>query len=88
MQQWSEDFAGCALEEILRSQIENRAWGKELRRRNSALVNSRLANHITQADYITDRKLVHEATAECRRRATILDSQIVRRTVRALVREN
>ena len=78
----------CGLEEILKSQAENRAWSKELRRKNSELVNSRLANHITLADYAADRKLVHEETAECRRRASILDTQISRRTVRPLVRES
>jgi hypothetical protein len=84
MQPWSEDFSGFDLEEILRSQSENRAWGKELRRRTNALVDSRLAKHITQADYDNDRKLFHQDAEEFRRRATILDAQIVRHTVRSL----
>ena len=88
MAPWSEDFSTFGLDEILRTQAENRAWSKELRRRNNDLVNSRLANQITQADYVADRKLVHEDSAECRRRANILDTQISRRTVRPLVRES
>ncbi len=85
MQPWSEDFAERGLEEIIESQLENRAWGKELRRRTNDLVNSRLAKNITHADYVTDRQLVHDDAAECQRRAAILETQIVRRTVRPLV---
>ena len=88
MRPWSEDFSGCGLDDLLQSQTENRAWGKELRRRNNDLVNSRLANHISQADYFTDRKRVHDESAEYRRRATILDTQILRRTVHSLPRES
>ena len=88
MQHWSEDFSECGLEEIIESQIENRAWGKELRRRTNDLVNSRLAKHITHADYVADRQVVHDEAAECQRRAAILETQIVRRTVRSLVPGN
>jgi hypothetical protein len=77
---WCEDFATSSLEEVLRWQAENRAWSKELRRRTNVLVNSRLANEISLADYLENRKLAHEHAAECRRRADILDAQIVRRT--------
>ncbi len=77
---WREDLSACTLEEVLEWQAENRAWNKELRRKTNSLVNSRLANDISQADYLANRKLAQEDTAECRRRATILDAQIVRRT--------
>lgn len=83
MSLWPEDFSGFSLEEVLRSQTENRAWSKDLRRRTSDLVNSRLANAISRDDYIEHRKLASEQAAECRRRADILDSQIGRRTGRA-----
>jgi hypothetical protein len=79
---WSEDFSGFSLEEVLKSQVENRAWSKDLRRRTNDLVNSRLANTISRDDYIANRKVGHEEAAECRRRAAILDSQIGRRTGR------
>ena len=79
MSVWCEDFATFRIEEVLRCQAENRAWSKELRQRNSDLVNSRLAKLISQDAYVSDRKLVHEDTAECRRRAAILDTQITRR---------
>jgi hypothetical protein len=84
MRSWSEDFSACGLEEILRSQTENRAWGKELRRRTSDLVNSRLSKDISQADYDHNRQQFHRDAEEFRRRATILDAQIVRHTVRSL----
>ncbi|MBZ5609221.1 MAG: hypothetical protein LAP38_13240 [Acidobacteriia bacterium] len=87
MSVWSEDFNGCSLEEVLRSQSENRAWSKELRLRTTALVNSRLANQINQADYTASRKLVQDEAAECRRRANLLDTQIFRLTVRPLPRQ-
>jgi len=88
MTTWSEDFSGRDLAAILQSQSENRAWGKELRRRNSALVNSRLAHVISQADYLTDRKLVQDDSLEYRRRATLLDAQLNQRSTRPLLSAN
>lgn len=81
---WSEDFSARGLDEILRSQTENRAWGKELRRLTNELVNSRLSKHISQADYNNDRQRFHKDAEEFRRRAAVLHAQIVRRTVHAL----
>jgi len=88
MSVWCEDFATFRLEEVLRWQAENRAWSKELRQRNAALVNSRLAKLISQDAYVSDRKLVSDDTAECRRRAAILDTQIVQRVHASAPREN
>ena len=82
---WRDDFSTLTLEEVLKYQIENRAWSKELRGRSNALVNSRLANEISQADYLTNRKITREEAEECQRRAAILDSQIARCTVRPLL---
>jgi hypothetical protein len=85
MSEWCEDVATFSLDEVLERQVENRVWSKELRRRNNCLVNSRLANEITQADYLAERKVAHADAAECRRRASILDAQIILRTGRPLV---
>jgi len=85
MQLWPDDFSTVTLEEILRYQLENRAWSKELRGRSSVLVNKRLANETTQDDYLTNRKLTRQEAEECQRRAAILDSQISRCTVRPLL---
>jgi len=74
---WREDISTCTLEEMLGLKDENRAWGKELRVKNIALVNSRLANAITQADYREDRKVGHEAAAEWQRRTNLIDAQLV-----------
>ena len=87
MSPWSEDFSESTLEDILRSQAENRAWGKELRNKTNVLVNNRLAKNISQDDYVTDRKQAHQDAAEYRRRAAILDSQIERRTSHSVPRE-
>jgi hypothetical protein len=83
MPQWTDDLSLLSLDEILKSHAENREWSKELRRRTNVLVNSRLANDISQAEYQADRKQTHEETAECRRRAHILDDQINRHQVHA-----
>jgi hypothetical protein len=85
MQLWPDDFSTISLEEILRYQLENRAWSKELRGRSTVLVNKRLANEITQDDYLTNRKLTRQEAEECQRRAAILDSQITKCTVRPLL---
>jgi hypothetical protein len=85
MQLWPDDFSTVTLEEILRYQLENRAWSKELRFRSNVLVNKRLANEITQDDYLTNRKLTRQEAEECQRRAAILDSQITKCTVRPLL---
>jgi hypothetical protein len=82
---WRDDFSTSSLEELLNYQLENRAWSKELRYRSNALVNSRLANEISQADYLTSRDLTRQDALECQRRAAILESQITRCTVRPLM---
>jgi len=82
---WRDDFSTSSLDDILRFQLENRAWNKELRGRSTALVNRRLANEISQDDYLTNRKLTRQDAEECQRRAYILDSHISRCTVRPLL---
>lgn len=82
---WPDDFSTSSLEDILRFQLENRAWSKELRFRSTTLVNRRLANEISQADYLTNRQLTRQETEECQRRAAILESHIARCTVRPLL---
>jgi hypothetical protein len=85
---WRDDLSTSSLEEVLRYQTENRAWSKELRGRSSALVNSRLANEISQADYLSNRAIARQDAVECQRRAAILDSFIARCTVRPLLHAN
>lgn len=81
MASWPEDFTTCTLDEVLGWQAENRAWNKEIRIKTTTLVNRRLAKSITQDDYLATRKLVHEESLECRRRANIIEAQIARHTV-------
>jgi len=75
---WSDNYSAASLEEVLQKQAENRAWSKELRRKANVLVNSRLSNDISLADYLASRKLGHEESAECKRRANLIDVQITR----------
>ena len=70
-----------SLEDVLEKQAENRAWSKELRRKANVLVNSRLSNDISLADYLAGRKVGHEESAECRRRASLIDLEIARCSV-------
>lgn len=79
MSPWREDFSTSSLQEVLESQAANRMWNKELRLRVNALVNRRLAKDINHADYLSNRKLVHDDASECQRRAHILELQIMRR---------
>jgi len=78
MSPWSEDFSASSLDDVRRSQDENRAWNKQLRLKVHALVNDRLAKNISHEDYMATRKLMQVDSTECRRRAAILDTQIVR----------
>jgi len=82
---WRDDFSASSLDEVLQYQAENRAWSKELRTRSSALVNRRLANEISQTDYLASRDLTRLDVLECQRRAAILDAYIARCTVRPLL---
>jgi hypothetical protein len=82
-QPWNGDvsadaLSGCTLEELQELQARNRQWSKELRRRKKSLVSSRLADEITQEDYLVFRGLTHEDLLECQRRASWLQEQIVR----------
>src|SRR4029077_9881361 len=81
---WSEDQSRRTLEEILRSEAENRAWNKTLRGQVTALVDSRLAKQITLEAYSTRRQRGNEDAAECKRRGTILVDEIGSRGGRAL----
>jgi hypothetical protein len=87
MPTWCEDFSTFSLQQVLESQAENRVWSKELRLKANALVNSRLAKVISQDDYLSNRKLAHEAAAECQRRASILHSQVIRHTTASPLRQ-
>jgi hypothetical protein len=78
MSTWREDFSGSSLQEVLESQAENRVWSKELRRKSTELVNSRLAKDISQDDYLSNRMLADKDAIECRRRADILQRHLVR----------
>ena len=79
---WREKIEERSLDEMFRLQAENRAWSKEIRLKSNALVNSRLAKTISQDEYTATRKVTHEETAECRRRAALLVNEIIGRTSR------
>ena len=81
---WSEDQSRCSLEEVLRSEAENRAWNKALRGRVTVLVDSRLAKQITLEAYATRRQHGNEDAAECKRRGIILVDEISSRGGRSL----
>jgi hypothetical protein len=72
MPEWYEDFSRRTLEEIVRSQDENRAWHKDLRMRALKLVNDRLAKQVGLDEYATNRRIGQADAAECKRRGSIL----------------
>jgi hypothetical protein len=82
MPRWPEDLSKCSLEEVFRSESENRAWNKELRLRTTALVNSRLAKDISPDEYALSRQISKDDAAECKRRGALLVKEIRSRGVR------
>jgi hypothetical protein len=84
MPQWVEDLSVASLEEVFRSQTENRAWHKELRLQTATLINNRLAKRISLDEYAANRKVGAEEAAECKRRAAILVKEINGRCVPSL----
>lgn len=82
MEVWSEDLSMCSLEEILRTQSENRAWNKELRGRTNALLNSRVAKQISHEEYAANRQLGVADEVECKRRAEKIVTEIATRYAR------
>jgi hypothetical protein len=82
MPNWPDDLSSCTLEEIFTSEIDNRAWYKELRLQNTALVNNRLSKTISADEYAATRRETNLAAAECKRRGAILVREITRRVAR------
>ena len=80
----SDTLSGSSLEEILRAETENRAWSKTLRQRATELLNSRLAKAISFEEYAVFRQQANEDAAECKRQATILCGELLRRDRRYL----
>jgi hypothetical protein len=77
MTSWTEDISKCTLEELFRSQVENRAWYKEIRRKASAVMDSKLAKEIGPEEYAEKRKVSIEDVAECGRRGRILANEAI-----------
>jgi hypothetical protein len=76
MATWTEDFSTRSTEYVLTSEAKNRSWGKELRLRTLALVNSRLAQQIGADEYALHRKTGNDDAAEFERRKMILFEEI------------
>lgn len=64
----------------MQSQAENRAWGSDLRRKSSGLVNRRLAREITMDEYTASREKARADATECERRGSTLSDEIHRRS--------
>ncbi|HXP89279.1 MAG TPA: hypothetical protein VN841_31465 [Bryobacteraceae bacterium] len=60
----------------MRIEVENRAWNKRLRQENTALVDSRLAKHISQEEYAERRQSANADAAECKRQRSLLVNEI------------
>lgn len=80
-----EDLTSRTLEEVFQTDAVNRAWSKELRGKAAVLVNDRLADRISLAEYAEERRQVNENMVECRRRGWILSTEIESRRARPKV---
>jgi hypothetical protein len=69
---WPEDLSVLSRGRVFAILAENRAWNKQLREGNLALVNARLAKTITQEEYAASRQRANADSAECRRRQQML----------------
>ena len=79
MQCWTEDISKCTSEEISRVHGENRAWYKDIRRKASAIVESRLAKEMGLDEYVEKRKVSNADVTECARRARVIVTEITSR---------
>ena len=76
---WSDNLAPRSLPEVLASKAENSDWSRSLRKQLAVLLDNRLADRISQEEYAADRARYKEDTAECKRRQTLLENEIVNR---------
>lgn len=76
---WSEDSSLFTIEEIVRSQNENRAWRKELQSKVNVLIDTKLAKQISLATYANERNLLKQGFAECERRSRKLGNEALGR---------
>jgi len=76
MHLWSDDLSQCSLEDVLKLELDNRAWNKTLRLQTSTLVNTRLANQIDRDGYMAGRRNGQQNSIECKRRADLLGNEI------------
>ena len=79
MTTWTDDLSTLSPEDVLRLEMQNREWGKGLRRGTALLVNSRLAKQISLEEYAAKRQNARDEEAECRRRTTILSQKMLNR---------
>ena len=68
----TDDLLQYSLDDLLKSDGENRARNKDVRARTAELLNRRLARDITMDEYTVTRKNLNDEAAECKRRASLL----------------
>jgi hypothetical protein len=82
MQAVLDDLVNSSLDDVFKTDAQNRAWSRELRGKASELVNNRLAARISLEEYAASRKHVNEEIAECKRRSLVLSDEIEKRRAR------
>ncbi len=78
MEHWSDDLSAASLMDLASLQVENRIWGKDLRRLAQSLVESRLSKVISQDEYFHGRNRGQAEAVECHRRAAVISTQMCR----------
>jgi hypothetical protein len=86
--QSSHSLSGTRSEEVLRAEMENRAWSKTLRQQATALLNSRLAKKISFEEYTVFRQQANKDAAECKQQGKILGDEIPSRDERYVLQSN
>ena len=76
---WTPDLSTTTIDEVVKLQNENRASDKEIRLEIRTLVNRRLAKEITAEEYVVKRKVANQATAEFRRRGSLINDELANR---------
>jgi hypothetical protein len=83
---WTDNLSSYSLEEILRSQVENREWYKRVRVQINTLIDSRLEKRIGSDEYSAGRTVMGADVTECRRRLQMLINEIAGRRQTSLNR--
>jgi hypothetical protein len=77
----TDELSALSDADVLNLQIQNRNWGKDIRRSLAELVDSRLANLISHEEYTVSRQAAKVHRTECERMITALSAELKSRSM-------